>query len=65
MTDYTAWMRQVDKHMIAAFGLSSGDLPDALWRDKFDDGLDPLDAIDATVEDEWADVPGMAEVWYG
>ena len=64
MTDYTAWMRQVDKHMITAFGLSSGDLPDALWRDKFDDGLDPLDAIDATVEDEWADVPGMAEVWY-
>ena len=63
--DFTAWLRQVDVHMISTFGLAHDDLPDALWRDRFDDGLSPLDAIDAAVEDEWSDYPEMEDLWYG
>ena len=25
----------------------------------------PVDAIESTVEDEWADLPEMADVWFG
>ena len=63
--DFTAWLGQVDVNMISTFGLAHDDLPDALWRDRFDDGLSPLDAIDAAVEDEWSDYPEMGDLWYG
>ena len=63
--NYDEWMKEVDKIMILVFGLAHDDLPDALWRDRFDDGLSPLDAIDAAVEDEWSDYPEMEDLWYG
>ena len=39
-------------------------LPDECVRDKFEDGLSPHDAIDCTMEDEWADEL-MADIWFG
>ena len=27
--------------------------------------MSPVDAIESTVEDEWADLPEMADVWFG
>lgn len=62
--NYDEWMKEVDKIMISVFGLAHDDLPDVLWRDKFEDGLSPHDAIDCTMEDEWADEP-MADIWFG
>ena len=62
---YKHWITKVDQVMISVFGLSHSALPDALWRDKFDDEMSPVDAIESTVEDEWADLPEMADVWFG
>ena len=59
--DFTTWLRHVDRHMIDTFGLAHDDLPDALWRDKFDDGLSPIEAIDSCVDDEWAEMHEVGE----
>lgn len=61
---YKQWTNKVDQVMISVFGLGHSDLPDALWRDKFEDGLSPVEAIESTVDDEWADLPEMADVWF-
>ena len=63
--DFTQWIKNVDKHMVATFGLHHDDLPDALWHDKYEDGLSPIEAIESTIDDEWADMPEMGDVWYG
>ena len=55
MYTFESWLREVDQHMVNIFGLAHDDLPDALWRDRFDDGLMPAEAIDAAVYDEWSD----------
>jgi len=64
-SDFTSWLRKVDVHMVSTFGLAHDDLPDALWRDKYDDGLSPIEAIESTIEDEWADMPEMGDLWHG
>ena len=62
---YKNWISNVDRVMVSAFGLAHDDLPDALWRDRFDDGMQPEEAITAAVDDEWADMPEMGDIWYG
>ena len=58
---YKHWISKVDQVMISVFGLAFDDLPDALWRDKFDDDMSTVDAIESTVEDEL--ICEMADVW--
>ena len=65
MYTFNSWLREVDQHMVNIFGLGHDNLPDALWRDRFDDGLMPLEAIDAAVFDEWSDFPEMEDLWHG
>ena len=62
---FDTWIKNVDALMIDHFGLAHDDLPDALWRDKYDDGLSPIEAIESTIDDEWADMPEMGDIWYG
>ena len=62
--NFTHWKLAVDDQCVKHFGLSSDDLPDALWRDYFEDGMMPSEAIACAVDDAWHDVPGMEELWY-
>jgi hypothetical protein len=48
---FTAWLSQLDKAFIRAHGLSYQDFPDWNWRDAFDDGLTPLQAVEAYDEE--------------
>ena len=61
--NFTQWKLAVDEQCVKSFGLSSDDLPDALWRDYFEDGMTAYNAIDCAVYDAWYDVPGMEELW--
>lgn len=36
-------------------GMTSEEMPDASWRDYFDDELTPKEAIEAACEDYWMD----------
>lgn len=39
-TDFDVFMMCVDAHLVQMCGLQSGDLPDYLYRDAYDDGVD-------------------------
>lgn len=44
-------------------GLS--DLPDAPWRDYYDDGMSPESACECAVLDYWIDeIPSYEDVWF-
>ena len=61
---FNKWLRQCDVVVSSKLGFGLHDLPDATWRDYFDDGLSPRDATDCAFDDQWGDeVP--AELWYG
>ena len=64
MTDgFKAWMEQCDNQVSAKIGLGAFDLPDATWRDYFDDGMTPAEAIDSAYMDQWSDeIPD--DIWY-
>jgi hypothetical protein len=49
--EFEAWMAEVDKLFIEKIGLTSGDLADMCWRDWFDDGLTPKQAVATALED--------------
>ena len=64
MTDsFEIWLKQVDKILSKQVGFAHDDLPDALWADYYEDGLSPIEAIDAAVDDAWYDVEGLEELW--
>jgi len=44
---FALWLRQIDIHVGKRLGLSVFDLPDVCWRDYFDDGLSPIEALTA------------------
>lgn len=48
---FSNWFAQVDNAAEQTFGLSVHDLPDGTWRDYFDDGLSPQEAVEAYTED--------------
>jgi hypothetical protein len=48
---FRQWLVMVDKVAQAKTGLSIHDLPDATWRDYFDDELTPSEAWDCAIED--------------
>jgi hypothetical protein len=50
---FNAWMAEVDKLLGSKVGVTSQDLPDACWRDAFDDGMTAEQAIEIANEDAW------------
>jgi len=57
--DYKNWMRCVDALCRTKIGLSIHDLPDMPFRDWFDDGYTPKDAVREALE---AEAPDLAEL---
>lgn len=51
MESFDSWISRVDRIISAATGLTHDDLPDACWRDWFDDGLTPKEAWQTYQED--------------
>ena len=50
---FDAWMALVNQRLIAKCGMSSEDLPDAPYRDWFEDGMTTTEAVDRAVA--WAE----------
>ena len=60
---FSKWLHQCDVVVSGKLGFGLHDLPDATWRDYFDDGLSPRDAADCAFDDQWCDeIP--AELWH-
>lgn len=57
---FAEWLNTVDQMVVQTAGLSMFDFPDALWRDHFDDGLSPRDAIETVAENDGG---AWAQVW--
>jgi len=65
MTDtFQTWLRKCDAVVLGKVGFRLHDLPDANWRDYFDDGLSPAAAADCAYEDQWCDEM-TSYLWYG
>ena len=54
-TLFGIWLSKCDTVVESTLGLSLHDMPDANWRDYFDDGLSPNDAFDTAADDHWQD----------
>ena len=63
--DFGTWKAKVNEICEAHFGLSSDDLPDALWAEYHHDNMTPVVAIDTAVVDAWDDIPEIQLLWYG
>lgn len=66
---YEQWLKAVDQYLEAEIGLGHQDLPDQLWRDWYEDGLDPMDAATEALDSEgyydFAFVDDGEEMFYG
>lgn len=49
---YNEWIAQVDALLVKAIGVSHDDLEDYLWHDDFEDGLEPVEAVDEFLFDQ-------------
>jgi len=49
---FEEFMTECDAICVSEIGVGVHDMPDLMWRDFFDDGLSPQDAIDCAME-EW------------
>lgn len=45
MTSFAKWKSELNKLSIKAVGLTTSDLEDYCWRDSFEDGLAPGEAL--------------------
>jgi hypothetical protein len=59
---FKTWLAQCDKIVASKLGVGLHDMPDANWRDYYDDGLTPHDACDCAFEDQWRG-EGAEELW--
>ena len=50
---FDEFMKECDKCCTRRFGLGVDDLPDAPWRDYYEDGLSPRDAVECASVDYW------------
>ena len=46
---FEKWIKQVDSILLAGLGLGYRDLRDRLWRDAYDNGQTPQDAVEDLV----------------
>lgn len=49
---FNAWMKSLDREVLALSGLTSSDLADQPFMDWYQDGVDPVEAAEMTLEDE-------------
>lgn len=58
---FEQWYKACDGIVSRKLGVGVDDLPDACWRDYYDDGMSPSEAIECAAEDAWDDwlVPGI------
>lgn len=49
--EFETWLSDMDTIFIRKFGLSYQDFPDWTWRDAFEDGLSPSEAVEAYAEE--------------
>lgn len=50
---FEQFIKKCDAIVASHIGLGIDDLPDACWRDYYDDGLSPADAIEVADLDYW------------
>ena len=50
--DFEMWLAEVDRHLTAKVGLSTGDLGDQCYYDWFDDEITPAQAARLVLESE-------------
>ena len=50
---FSEFMFECDVEVLRKIGLGINDMPDAPWRDFFDDGMSPDDAVQSALEDHW------------
>ena len=50
---FEEWMQRVDSIMVEHLGLGYLDIADQNYRDMFDDGFTPLEAVQEAVENEF------------
>ena len=49
---FAEWMARIDKILESRFGLTSRDLPDQCYRDEYEAGTSPLEAIRIALDAE-------------
>lgn len=49
--DFEQWLTDMDVIFVLHYGLSYKDFPDWTWRDAFDDGMSPSEAVEAYGEE--------------
>ena len=54
--NFKQWMKQVDTLLERGIGLSSMDISDKCWRDMFDDGITPKEAVSDIIADPWSHI---------
>lgn len=54
-SSFRSFMSQVNSILVWRIGVAAQDLPDYLWRDCYDDGLSPEEAVDDFLDDNAAD----------
>ena len=52
---FNSFYRQCNQIIGNKIGVGLDDLPDARWRDYFDEGMSPHEAIECAYEDFWSD----------
>ena len=57
------WQGKIDVIMTSVFGLGINCLPDAPYRDWYDEGQTPIEAVTSYVE-EVDDTGLMVDIWY-
>ena len=61
---FQEFMFECDEIVASMIGLGVDDMPDALWRDFFDDGMSPDDAVQTAFEDHWdMELMTLVGVW--
>ena len=62
---FLEWKTRINLLCLSHFGCNEDDLPDASWRDYFNDGLTPKQAVSFATIDYWYDIPEIDELWQG
>ena len=62
--DYEHWVRKCDSIVVANVGVSLHDLPDALWKDYYEEKFNPHEAVELAIGDAWYAEPKV-RVLYG
>ena len=62
--DYEQFERECNRVLTNMAGLGIHDIEDATWRDYYNDGLPPKDAVNSAIEDSQDD-DLKNFIWYG